>query len=49
VAVNFSEDFLLELFLITALQPLDIAGENCFFDNPAPTTGPDIILPVVEP
>jgi hypothetical protein len=34
VAVNFSGDFLLELFLTTAMQPLNVAGENCFFDNP---------------
>ena len=34
VTVNFSESFLLELFLTTAMQPLDISGLNCTFDNP---------------
>jgi hypothetical protein len=47
VAVNFSSEFLLELFLTTAMQPLNISSENCFFDNPAPTDGAPMIFNVV--
>lgn len=48
VAVNFSEKFLLELFLTTAMQPLNVDGQSCSFDNPSPTSGDPVILPVVQ-
>jgi hypothetical protein len=34
------------LFVTTAMQALDIDGASCTFDNPAPTDGADITLPV---
>jgi hypothetical protein len=42
VNVNFSANFLLELFLTSAGSPLNVDGASCVFDNP----GAGITLPV---
>ncbi|MEM9729566.1 MAG: hypothetical protein AAF997_13335 [Myxococcota bacterium] len=47
VDVNFSGNFLIGLTITASGDSLNVDSSSCTFDNPAPSTGAPIVLPVV--